>query len=385
VGLLDRIDELHETAAEAAGVDDFGAEDYLDPLRRLLADLDHHARLSELGTDAWAGEVVGRLVGRLSAQQGFKRFPQLAGASVPAPIVIIGLPRTGTTGLHRLMAEDPIFQTLPLWLAQMPMPRPPRETWPCNPLFNQVNEQIRQLYEISPGLEQIHPMTAGDADECRYVIEQDFFATGIAARATVPDYASWCLETHPRFAYERYKRVLGLIAGGDERRWILKNPDHIFALDALLDVFPDACIVHTHRDPVEAVGSVASLSYKVLALREPERTMREHGWTARFWLGGLEKGERSRARLDPGRVFDLHVDEFQADQVGAVQRIYEHFDLPVTDEALAAWTARAAGDPRSGHGRHDFRAEEFGIGRELVAEVAPSYLARYEELSAART
>jgi hypothetical protein len=265
----------------------------------------------------------------------------------------------------------------------MPMPRPARETWASNPVFQQIDQGIRELYAISPGLEQIHPMTAGDADECRYVIEQDFYATGIAARVTAPEYAAWCVEADPRFAYERYKRVLGLVAGGDARPWILKNPDHIFALRALLDVFPDARIVHTHRDPVAAVTSVADLAYGVLRLREPDCTKSEHGRQSRFWLQALERAEQLRQQLDSDRVFDLHVDEFQADQVGSVRRIYEHFDVPVTDEALAAWTARATGNPRSGHGRHSFRPDEYGITAELVQELAPTYLARYDALVAA--
>lgn len=380
MNFLSHFDLFHEQAAAATGFDDFGPNDYVEPMRLLLADYDRHAHFSETGAAMVAGEIVGKLVGRLLAQQGFKAQPQIADARVEKPIIIIGMPRTGTTTLHRLMAAYPDTQGLELWLGAMPMPRPPRETWENHPVYRQVAQQLGQLLEMNPTIASIHPMSADQPDECRQALDQTFWATTMAQTATAPEYFEWCLETDARYAYRYYRQVLALVAGNDRRRWLLKNPDHLFALDALLDAFPDACIVQTHRNLAQSMPSVCSLSYEVLRLREPERQRGDHGRYMRIWLRALEKAEAVRRKADPARFFDVHNDDIHCDPLGTVERIYAHFGLPISDAARASWRQRVAADPRGGHGIHRYNFEDWGLSTQEIYNQAPHYRERYEAL-----
>ena len=380
MNFISRFDSLHEQATAATGLVDFGPDDYHDPLRRILADYDRYPRFSAAGIATTMAELIGKLVGRLVAQQGFKQYPHFLTTPIEKPIIIVGMPRTGTTALQRLLCQDPGTQALELWLAAMPMPRPPRASWPDHPVYRQVAEQIRALNAASPALAHIHPVFADQPDECRFSLDQSFWSPGLATTATVPDYGQWCLDTDARYSYRYHRQVMGLIAAGDTRRWVLKNPDHIFALDALLDVFPDACIVQTHRDPAYSMASLCSLSYEILQMREPEITPAAHARNAEVWIRALDKAAVVRRRLDPARFFDLHIDEINADQVGAVERIYHHFGLPVSAAARAAWRQRASADPRAGHGSHDYRFERFGVDAQRVRAEAPAYCDLYSRL-----
>ncbi|MET0545358.1 MAG: sulfotransferase [Caulobacterales bacterium] len=380
MSFVSRFDEFHEQAAAAIGLSDFGPNDYQAPLRILLDDLDASARFSPEGAQIGAGTIIGKLVGRLFTEQGFKTYPQFAAARIEKPIIIIGMPRTGTTALQRIMAADPAIQALDLWLGSMPMPRPPRETWENNPVFQGVRAGLDQMLGLNPRIKDIHPLFPEQPDECRAALDQTFWATSLAQTMSAPNYGEWCLAADATYAYERYHQILRLIAGGDKRRWLLKNPDHIWALDALLTAFPDACIVQTHRDLAISMPSVCSLSYEVSRLYAPDKSRLQHGDETRIWMRALEKAEAVRSTADPARFFDLHNDEIQADPVGAVERIYAHFGMPVDDGARHAWHARIQDDPRSSHGVHRYNLQDWGLTAAGVWAEAKTYHKRYVAL-----
>jgi Sulfotransferase family len=380
MNFLARFDEFHELAAKATDLNDFGPDDYHAQLKILLSDYDQHAHMTEAGATAMTNELVGKLVGRLMAQQGFKTYPQFANAKIEKPIFILGMPRTGTTVLLRLLSQDPGTQALEVWIGSLPMPRPPRDTWESNPLYQQVAAQMKVWHAAYPEFQRVHPIFADQPDECRSAQDQSFWIPSQTAVTSAPQYAQWVATADARYSYRRYRKILGLIAGGDNRRWVLKNPDHIFALDALLDVFPDACIVQTHRDPDISMASLCSLSYALRSNRESGISKRQHGQEMRSWIQSLEKAEAVRRKLDPARFFDLHIDEIQADQVGSVERIYDYFNLPVTNAARDAWRARASSDPNAGHGAHDYHLNEWGYSADDIRAEAPGYCARYEKL-----
>ena len=234
---------------------------------------------------------------------------------------------------------------------------------------------------LNPRITAIHPLFPDQPEECRGVIDQSFWATSLAATRTVPAYRDWTIAADARFAYRWYRRALGLIAGGDKRRWVLKMPDHIFGLDALLDIFPDACIVHPHRSLLRSMPSVCSLSHEVLRLVEPDRSKRDHGaYVWPYWARGMEKAEEARRKADPARFFDLHSDEIRRDTVGALERIYAHFDIPVTEEARVAWQDRIAADPNSSHLPHHYTLEEWSLSPERIHAETPLYSERYQSL-----
>jgi hypothetical protein len=373
---------FHEQAVTATGLKDFGPADYEEPLRRMLSDLTHFSQFSDEGAASVAGEIIGRLAGRLIAVENFKRYPDIETARIERPIFIVGMARTGTTALLRLLTVNPEAQGLELWLGTNPMPRPPHETWKCNPIFQQIQAGLDQFYQAHPFIKIIHPMSADRPDECRFALDKTFWSPAAMNTTYLPEYAKWMIgiDASPHYAF--YRRILALIGRGDSRQWVLKDPSHLFGIDALLKVFPDACIVQTHRALLPSLGSTGSGVWLARHAREPELTCEQLGrHMCDVWLPGLEKMEHVRAFMPQKQFFDVHISELHADTTGVVERIYKHFDLPISDTARAAWQQHAKADPRAGHGKHEFDEAVFGLRAEELAERAPNYSRRLDEVT----
>jgi Sulfotransferase family len=353
---------FHELAVKATGLDDFGTCEYVEPLKLALSDFDNYTKFSPAGEQMMSSWLIGQLVGRLFAQQGFKSHPNFSNAPVNRPLIIIGMMRTGSTALLRLLAADPANQHLPFWLATMPMPRPVREAWEGNPWYRQAAQGLEQFYQAIPKIKRLHPMQAAEADECHLVLDHSCWSAGLASTARAPEYFEWYKGADARYAYQYYKKVLGLIAGGSTKRWVLKDPPHLWGLDALLDVFPDACIVFTHRDITTSMTSMSSLVYELRRVREPELTSAQHGREMlAFWGQGLDKAERVRNVNDPARFFDIHIDQLQSDPIGMAESIYRYFNMPFTEQSRQALAQHVASDPRAGHGAHHYKTKDFGF------------------------
>lgn len=381
MAFLAQFEHFHRLAIEATGLDDFGADNYREPLARYLADLDKYGRFEEVGESVTTGMMTGLLSGRLLTRQGLKTFPDSQNTPIRRPIIIIGLTRSGTTVLHRLISHDPHIQHLPFWLANAPMPRPPREAWESNPVFRQVKAGLDQLSQTMPSVHEIHPMFADRADECRYLMDQTCCSNTFCTTANVPEYQAWWVDYDKTYAFEYYSEALRLIANGDPRRWVLKDPAHLFCLDAIFKVFPDACIVHTHRDPFDALASTTNLTYVIREMREPSLTMAEVGrQVLNLWSYGLEKMERDRQQYDPARFLDLHMLEVRRDPLGALQRIYRYFDQPIHEETLAAWEKELNEDPNQAHGQSRFDPDAVGFDRKTVENSLGPYGERYRQL-----
>jgi hypothetical protein len=370
----DRFDELHQRAIDALGWDDFGDHHYHGALRVLLASLDESANLSGPAADVMAGNIVGSLQGRLYSEQHKKLNPDYRQQPPQRPLFIIGLPRSGTTALHKLLAADPANQALEYWLGQTPMPRPPRQTWPGLPEFQRCRSQLEFIAAAAPEMMTIHEMAADEADECRLLLMQDFANVTFQSNARVPAYEAWLYDADFGPVYRRYRDNLQLIGLGDERRWVLKDPSHLWAPGTLLETFPDACIVQTHRHPRELIPSVSSLVCSARKMLEPdvdpaEVGRRELGQWARV-LNNLAELRSARPDLP---IHDLHMTELQADPLAAVEAIYRRFDLPMTDvarSALSAWSTNRAHQP----GSHRYSAEDFGMTDAEIDRVFAPYI-----------
>ena len=363
----DQFDTFHQAAAATIGSDDFGSDDYHDALGLLLKSLDDNDRLTETGVTVASEIIVGLLAGRLMTEAGLQRNPSAADTPIEKPLIITGLPRSGTTVLHRLFTVDQTIQSLPFWLAGMPMARPPRETWEQNPVFQQVKRRVDQLDIDSPGFRQIHPIYADLADECRWAIDQSFWSATIAAGFTVPEYMDWVLRGEAGYAYRYHRRLLSVVADGDGRRWMLKDPSHIMALESLLEVYPDACIILTHREPARAFSSICSLVWHFRMGREEQTTREQVGQEMiRIWSTAMNRTEQLRSESDAGRIIDIHIDETRRAPIRTMHRIYEYFGLTASDEANAAWSVAIRKDPSQGHGEHHHSLEEYGLTEDMI-------------------
>ena len=365
------VSDLHESATRFCGLSDFGGDEHVEGLAVLLESYARDAGLTPLGNKVKRAFLRQALVARLLSEDGWQRFPEHADVPIERPIFVTGLPRTGTTALHRLLTADPAHQGLEVWLTEVPQPRPPRETWADNPVFQGIQAGYEKHHVEHPEFLGVHHSSAEQVEECWQLLRQSAKSVSYECLAHVPTYSAWLAEQDWTDAYARHKRNLQLIGLPDAgRRWVLKNPSHLFALDALLAVYPDALVIQTHRAPETIIASVCSLNQQASA-----------GWSTVFegpvvgraqldlWSRGAAAFRAQRADHDPAQFCDVDYDDFVADPVGVVAAVYDNFGLPFTAEAESAMRAVYAQSTRgAGRPRHRYTLEEFGLTAEQVRE-----------------
>jgi hypothetical protein len=362
------VEDLHASASRITGLTDFGPDDYTDGLAVLLESCERDAGLTPLGRKMMRAFLRGALAGRLFSEAGWQAYPSYAGVRIDRPVFVTGLPRTGTTALHRLLTADPGHQGLEVWLAEVPQPRPPRQTWAGNPVYRQIQAGYERHHTEHPEFMGVHYMAADQVEECWQLLRQSMRSISWECLAHVSGYSAWLRAQDWTPAYQRHRRNLQLIGLPDAgRRWVLKNPSHLFALDALLRVYPDALVIQTHREPRVAIASVCSLAAHASA-----------GWSDTFtgpvigrdqlelWASGLELFTAERARHDPAQFCDVRYEDLVADPVGTAESVYGYFGLPFTAAAADAMRGLAAGSGSAAG--HRYTLAEFGLTPGEVAE-----------------
>ena len=332
-------DDIAAAAVRTTGLTDFGGTAHEEGLRILVDDLaSPEAGLTPVGNYFHRSQVKSALVGRLMTEARFAEFPQHAEVPIERPIFVVGLPRTGTTALHRLLCADPAHQGLELWLTEFPQPRPPRETWESDPIFTAMQGAFQQHHISNPEFMGIHYMDATSPEECWRLLRQTGKSISYESLANVPRYSAWLAQQDWTDAYERHRRNLQLVGLHDQDKcWVLKNPSHLVALDALMKVYPDALIVCTRRDPVTSIASACSLSAEATAGTSTTFVGETIGRTQ---LGMLERSwqrfTEARQRYDAPQFVDVDYTSFVTDPVGTVGGIYEAFGIEWSDAARAA-------------------------------------------------
>ncbi|MFN8544119.1 MAG: sulfotransferase [Candidatus Binatia bacterium] len=371
---------LHDAAVREVGADDFGDPAYREGLRVLLDAYDREARFHPAGREAARANLVQQLKMRLRSQQLLKEHPAALTTEIRRPVVILGLVRTGSTALHYLMGQDPDLQVLEYWLAAHPQPRPPREQWPQHADFRESAAEIEAMYAADPSLKAIHLMMADGPEECRHLLAQSFTDDSFEVNATVPSYTRWYETTDHRASYRRHRDLVRLIGmANPQRRWLLKYPVHLKHLRALLDVYPDACIVQTHRDPTRVLSSYVSLiaGFRALFERDIDRAAiaREQ---LEVWAAGAERAIAVRREHDPAQFFDLHFHDFVGDPIGSVRRIYDRFDLTLSAEGERRLRAWQQAHPEGKHGRHQHSMDDVGLTRDQILDRFAAYMRHFD-------
>ncbi len=369
-GLAAAEPELLDAARAATGLEDFGEGAWREHFRTLLRAYDEESCLAPAGVEMVRGELIGALSARLGCEAAWRRDPSMLRRPIERPLFILGLPRSGTTSLHWLLAQDPANQLLEYWLAAAPRPRPPRPTWEAEPAYQAAVSVLEWIYETDPSLKAIHWMEADGPEECRHLFVQSFLDHTFDSNATIPSYTRYFEAQDMRPAYERHRDVLQLVGStSPERRWVLKYPAHMRELEALLAVYPDACIVQTHRDPASVLPSVCSLVTSWRSLYEGSADARAIGaWQLELYAGMIERAMAVREANDPKHFFDLPFRELVTDPVAAVQRIYTHFGFEWTVAAERRMRAWQEGNPQHKHGGHPYTLAEFGLREEEITE-----------------
>ena len=374
------VEDLHASATRLSGLSDFGADEYREGLAVLLDSYARDAELTPFGNKVTRAMLRGALVARLLSEAAWQQYPQHADVVIERPIFVTGLPRTGTTALHRLLCADSAHQGLEVWLTEMPQPRPPRETWAANPLFQHIKAGYEQHHIDNPEFMGVHFISADSVEECWQLLRQSMHSVSFESLAHLPTYSAWLAEQDWTPAYLRHRRNLQLIGLNDVgRRWVLKNPSHLFALDALMAVYPDALIIQTHRDPRTVIASSSSLSAHASAgqsdLFRGETIGRDQ---LELWARGAETFARDRAKYAPAQFLDVRYEDFVADPIGTVATVYRHFGLPHSDDARRAAAAMHAQSPEDrARPSHRYSLADFGLTGDDVD-------ARFAGLSAAQ-
>ncbi len=372
-GSLLRLDEaaLLASARRHTGLDDFGDETFREPLSVLLRALEAEARLTPFGRFGARQLLHGLLVTRLRLLALLRRHPEIEEEPVVSPIIVMGLPRTGTTHLHNLLSSDPSLRSLPYWESLEPIPDPLPERGSAaarraedDPRFARCARGLDFLHRVMPLFPLMHEMTPTSRHEEIQLLAVEISTMLFESSYQVPSYRDWYKASDQTHAYRGLRRLLQVLQwqDGRPRRWVLKSPQHLEQIGPLLAVFPDAKIIQTHRDPVRVTASFCTLGTYGLRMGTRHIDPRAVGayWAARIedlLLASL----RDRDRIPPEQAMDLRFHEFMADEVGSVARIYEFAGQPGGEAALARVRAYQDANPRGRHGTIDYRLEDFGL------------------------
>lgn len=376
---------LHELVARQLGADDFGPDDYMPGLKMLLLSMDFDPQFSERGRRIAWGLLYGALFARAHSFRAAKEVPGYERNAITRPVVITGIPRTGTTALHKLMAVDPQFQGLQGWLIAAPQPRPPRETWDSNPLFQNAVERLEARFASKPGARAAHNMVAEEVDECLGVLSQGFVSNLWTCAWTATNYDLWWQTQSEMHCYRHLRRVLQLIGSVEpKKRWLLKNPGHIANLDMLFATFPDALVVHTHRDPAKAVPSLCALLVGNFAVMENGR---EQVHARLLGIRETEKWAKAIRDAEPVRrahreqILDVIHADFHRAPMDTIRRIYRFAGLDLKPEVAAAMQKRVDDNPEGKHGVHRYNVADFGMTEYQIRERFGDYLDRFDLLA----
>ncbi len=376
------MDQLHDSVAAQVGKDNFGPDDYLPGLRVLLQSMDYDPCFTDAGRRYGWGQVMGVLRGRALAYRAMAQNPGFDAAPILSPVVITGVPRTGTTALHRLMAIDPRFQGLQTWLLDSPMPRPPVAEWQSHPEFQKSVAQLEARYAAAPQKRAAHNVIAEEVHECCMLLRQSFVSNIWSCAWSAASYDAWWQAQSEAAAYQHYKRCVQLIGSNDpQKRWLLKNPGHIENLDLLFAVFPDARVIQTHRDPAKAIPSLCSLLIQLHPVFEEGRVeQRRHILMAREtakWAQAVRKADTVRAG-HPGKVIDVAHADFHRHPMAVLDQIYRFIGMDIPDDTRAAFAKRITEKPELQHGVHRYNIADYGMSEDELREGFGNYVQRLD-------
>jgi sulfotransferase family protein len=374
--------ELLDKARSIAGLSDFGSG-YEENLRALLEMYNTSARLNAQGVKATRRRLIGLLVNRLLIERAFEQYPQVRSRQLRSPIYVIGLPRTGTSAFFSLLAADPKNRPLLLWEGNYPTPAEGLAPGEPDPRMLALASGMQQFYEKNPEFKKIHHARADGPEECVQLLAHTLGSVQMGIEPLISPYREYFQAQDQRPNYAYYKELLKLLDfQRPGERWLLKSPAHLWAVDVLLELFPDACIIWAHRDPRELVASYCSMMQALSHVRESV-VPAELGPTVLEYLArSVEQGMAARAALPAERFHDLYYEDFVADPLRSVERSYEAFGLPRSDSTAEQLREHVAKSPRNRHGEHKYTLEEFGLCREQVLERFASYSERFGRFTA---
>jgi hypothetical protein len=365
--------ELIATAVRNTGLEDFGADDWREPFAVLLEAIDREADLNLFGRIWTRQDLLLFLETRLRIEAAYRANPEIDDEVIDRPVFVTGLPRSGTSILFEVLAQDPQFMAPANWEFVLPCPPPAAATYREDPRVPRAHELISQPGRVAPTFQAMHELGAWIPNECGVAFRMSFRSQHLAATFQVPTYSAWLYAADQRPAYAHYRRLLKLLQWRNPRHhWLLKSPEHQSYLPTLFEVFPDARVIVTHRDPLRAQGSVTNVLGTFYWMRSDqpfdaqafEELLTPEGTAARLdsMIDWIESGRIPSAQLAHSRYADL-----MRSPLAALERLYAAMGATLSGEARAAVERYLAQKPQHKFGAHRYEVDRDDRVRRLFA------------------
>lgn len=351
-------------ARQATGLDDFGDERWQQPFRVLIKALEEEAQLTIMGRLMARSDIILWLNTRLQVTDLLQRHPEILDEQVTAPMVIAGLPRSGTSILFELLSQDPEVGVPLTWEAILPCPPPERASYNSDPRIDKAHKLVTQWNRVAPEFASMHEMGGRIPAECGLLMVGTFISDHIAALHQTPGYSMWCAQADYLPVYAYHKQILQILQWKNPRqRWLLKAPEHQVHLETLLQVYPDARIVQTHRDPLKCMASTTSLMGTLYHMRSDQAfnaELFENIIMGEATAQRLEKviEQRENGVVPDASIVDSRYQDLMNDPIACIQNIYAHFQMDLSSSALSNMLKYLEGKPKGKFGIHHYEIDE---------------------------
>ena len=373
------VSQLLDRVSHRLGLADYGDARFAEGLEILIKSFDLENDISVFGHILIKTTLQDYLRSRLLIHQTLRLHPEISQESIHRPLFIVGMNRTGTTLLHNLLALAADTRAPKAWEIMKPAPLCAPESPEEKRRMRRAARSLWLLQRAAPGLRAAHPIKASDYEECYPLVNRTFASPAFSLHFGLPRYTEWLksldLEAE-RWVYREYRAQLQILqTHHPKKRWILKSAVHLYFLRALLEEFPHACFVQTHRDPLDMVPSLCRL---IACFRRLVYSRFSEGALGREILGkirdALERGRSARAGAGDDRTLDIEFDDLVADPVGQVRRIHDHFDLGWDngyEQRMRSWMARSSNGRRPGHRSS---IAQFGLDEAMIRSSLERFL-----------
>ena len=372
--------EILDQAKSETGLSDLGEPLFFEGLNKLIDSINNEANLNEIGIQAQPIRIQGLLSNRLRFEEDLKKFPEILDQEIIAPIVIVGLPRTGSTMTHRLLASDPNHTAMLWWEGRYPALLPGEKRGDIEARMELGKAEVDAVVAASPEALDIHPWDYKGADEEILLLEHNFLSTVPESFMALPSYSEWIEEQDHTLAYEDLKKFIQYLQwqnpGREKKRWVLKSPHHLGFIDKMISVFPDAKIIQTHRDPIKTVPSFCSMCANLF---EPLTTNFDKFFIGKHWSNKLTRALNHCMNISeqhPDNFLDLEFLNMIKDPIDEMKKIYEFIGEPFgekTEVAMEAWRE----ENKHEMGAHKYSLEEYDLTESQINDNFAKYQQKY--------
>jgi len=373
-------ERLLSKARHITQLSDFGESHFMTGFNVLLQSLEQDANLNAIGKISAKTHLLQLLINRLYLENDRKQIPKIAEQTIRRPIFITGLPRSGTTLLHALLAEDPNTRTPITWEVMYPSPPPHKTSFSQDERLKRCANNLRWLDRFAPKFNSIHAIKAHLPQECIAITTHAFASIEFHTTFNVPGYQTWLEQTDMRVAYRYHKQFLQHLQSHHKgQRWLLKAPGHMFDLAALMQVYPDAQIIQTHRDPLKVVASISSHANVIRAAFSDDLDPKTiaNDWQ-QYWQRALSRTLEYRQQHPQQTISDVYYADLIADPISVVKRLYQELNIEYTHEFETAMQRYTASNPQA---KHHYTLQEFGFTADNIKAKFADYYQFYTGLA----